>query len=137
MKVRDGGFRLLRRAGAGTVEGRAMLRSVGFPQEPWGDTEGFSAGERQEQICVSHGSQAAVSDVHVRGASWRLETGHDFREMIMAWMQLTAVRGKGHLIFVRSRQVIRCDNSQHAGLGNWRLAVPFAGERARLVWDKI
>ena len=114
-----------------------MLRSVGFPQEHWGDTEGFSSGERQEQMCVSHGSQAAASDVHPKGASWRLETGHDFREIRMAWMQLTAGRGQGHLIFVRSRQVIRCDNSQHAGLGNWRLVVPFAGEGTGLVWHKI
>lgn len=88
-------------------------------------------------MCVAHGSQAAASTVYLRGASWRLETGHDFREIIMAWMRLTAGRGQGHLLFVRSRRVIRCDNSQPAGLGNWRLVVPFTGERAGLVWHKI
>ena len=59
-----------------------------------GDTEGFAAGERQEETCVSHGSQAAASDVYPRGASWSPETGHDFREIIMAWRQLMAVRGE-------------------------------------------
>lgn len=92
MEVRGGGFRLSRRAGAGGVEGRAMLMSGGFRQERWGDTEGFAAGERQEQTCVSRGSQAAASDVDPRGASWSPET--DFREIIMAWRQLMAVRGE-------------------------------------------
>lgn len=72
----------------------AMLRSVGFPREPWGDTEGFSVGDRQEQMCISRGSQAAASALHPRGAPWRLETGGDYRVIIMAWAKLTAIRGK-------------------------------------------
>lgn len=45
-------------------------------------------------MCVSRGSQAAASALHPRGAPWRLETGGDYRVIIMAWAKLTAIRGK-------------------------------------------
>lgn len=67
MEVRGGGFRLSRRAGAGVVEGRAMLMSGGFRQECWGGTLRDSQQERGKRRRAFHMGLRLQRPMCIRG----------------------------------------------------------------------